>query len=170
MINTIEKLGAYTVWANDTLLRHLDGLVAEGAALPHGALRIFSHVLNAQAIWLGRLTSTPSPVKVWQEHDLADLHHWHEQTSERFHQYGVEATTINQAELERLITYTNSVGEGYTSQVSDILTHVPVHGNYHRAQVAKELRAAGLEPINTDFITYCRELSAKAEMADVPSL
>ncbi|RSK46586.1 DinB family protein [Hymenobacter perfusus] len=167
MINTNEKLGAYGVWANATLLRHLDGLVAGGATLPAGALRIFSHVLNAQAIWLGRLTGTPSPVKVWQEHDLAGLHHWHEQTSERFHQYGLAA---DEAELNRLITYTNSIGEAYTSQVSDILTHVPVHGNYHRAQVAKELRAAGLEPINTDFITYCRELSAKAEMADVPSL
>jgi uncharacterized damage-inducible protein DinB len=167
MSTTNEKLGAYGVWANETLLRHLDGLVAAGATLPAGALRIFSHVLNAQAIWLGRLTNTPSPVKVWQEHDLAGLHHWHEQTSERFHQYGINA---DETELNRLITYTNSIGEGYTSQVSDILTHVPVHGNYHRAQVAKELRAAGLEPINTDFITYCRELSAKALAADVPSL
>ncbi|MFD2785693.1 DinB family protein [Hymenobacter rubripertinctus] len=167
MINTNEKLGAYSVWANATLLRHLDGLVAQGATLPAGALRIFSHVLNAQAIWLGRLTQTPSPVKVWQEHDLAGLHHWHGQTSERFYQYGQQA---DDAELHRLITYTNSVGEGYTSQVSDVLTHVPMHGNYHRAQVAKELRAAGLEPINTDFITYCRELSAQAILADVPSL
>ncbi|UYZ62373.1 DinB family protein [Hymenobacter weizhouensis] len=167
MINTIEKLGAYTVWANETLLHHLDGLVAQGATLPAGSLRLFSHVLNAQAIWLGRLTNTPSPVKVWQEHDLAGLHHWHEQTSERFHQYSIQA---DETELHRLITYTNSIGEGYTSQVSDILTHVPVHGNYHRAQVAKELRAAGLEPINTDFITYCRELSAKAAAANVPSL
>ena len=167
MINTNEKLGAYSVWANKTLLRHLDGLVAQGATLPAGALRLFSHVLNAQAIWLGRLTNTPSPVKVWQEHDLAGLHYWHEQTSERFHQYGVQA---DEEELHRLITYTNSIGEGYTSQVSDVLTHVPIHGNYHRAQVAKELRAAGLEPINTDFITYCRELSAKEALADVPSL
>jgi uncharacterized damage-inducible protein DinB len=167
MINTNEKLGAYNVWANDTLLRHLDGLAATGATIPTSALRLFSHVLNAQAIWLGRLTNTPSPVKVWQEHDLATLHHWHEQTSERFHQYGIQA---DDAELQRLITYTNSIGEAYTSQVSDILTHVPVHANYHRAQVARELRQNGLEPINTDFITYCRELSAKAAMADAPSL
>lgn len=167
MINTNEKLGAYNVWANATLLDHLDKLVAGGATLPSGALRLFSHVLNAQAIWLGRLTATPSPVKVWQEHDLATLHHWHEQTSERFQQY---VNNADEAELQRLISYTNSIGETYTSQVSDIFTHVPVHANYHRAQVAKELRAAGLEPINTDFITYCRELSAKATLADVPSL
>ncbi|TYZ11424.1 damage-inducible protein DinB [Hymenobacter lutimineralis] len=167
MINTNEKLGAYNVWANETLLRHLDGLVAAGATLPASSLRLFSHVLNAQAIWLGRLTATPSPVKVWQEHDLAGLHHWHEQTSARFYDY---VATADENELNRLITYTNSIGEGYTSQVADIFTHVPVHANYHRAQVARDLRQHGLEPINTDFITYCRELAAKAATADVPSL
>jgi uncharacterized damage-inducible protein DinB len=36
-----------------------------------------------------------------------------------------------------------------------------VHANYHRGQVATRLRDNGLEPINTDFITYCREMSAK---------
>ena len=167
MINTNEKLGTYNVWANNALLEHFDQLVAKGATIPTGALRLFSHVLNAQAIWLGRLTATPSPVKVWQEHDLAGLHHWHEQTSERFRQY---VNNADDQELNRLISYTNSIGESFTSQVADIFTHVPVHANYHRAQVAKELRAAGLEPINTDFITYCRVMSAKAAVADVPSL
>ena len=157
MSNTNEKLGAYNVWANETLLRHLDGLVANGQEVPAVCLRLFSHVLNAQAIWLGRLTATPSPVKVWQEHDLAGLHHWHEQTSERFRHY---VQSADETEQQRLISYTNSAGDTYTSQVSDIFTHVPVHANYHRAQVATRLRENGLEPINTDFITYCRELTA----------
>ena len=167
MINTIDKLGAYNVWANETLLRHLDGLVANGATIPANVLRLFSHVLNAQSIWIGRLTGTPSPVKVWQEHDLAGLHHWHEQSTARF--YGL-AAAADETELHRLISYTNSVGESFTSQVSDIFTHLPIHGNYHRGQVASKMREQGLEPINTDYITYCRELSAKASAADVPSL
>ncbi|KAA9332974.1 damage-inducible protein DinB [Hymenobacter busanensis] len=165
MINTLEKLGAYTVWANAKLLAHLDGLVAAGQQLPERTLRLFSHALNAQAIWLARLTDTQSPVKVWQEHDLAGLHKLHLQTSPSLHNYTQQA---DDQELHRLISYTNSQNQAYTSQVSDILTHACVHGNYHRAQVATDLRANGLEPINTDFITYCRELSATA--ASVPSL
>jgi len=157
MIDTNEKLGAYNVWANETLLRHLDGLVAHGQQIPAVCLRLFSHVLNAQAIWIARLTGTKSPVKVWQEHDLAGLHALHQQTSERFHQLVKDA---DETELYRQISYTNSVGDAYVSQVSDIFTHVPVHANYHRAQVAIRLRENGLEPINTDFITYCRELTA----------
>ncbi|TGE14254.1 DinB family protein [Hymenobacter elongatus] len=157
MINTNEKLGAYNVWANETLLSHLDGLVAAGQEIPAVCLRLFSHVLNAQAIWIARLSDTKSPVKVWQEHDLAGLHQLHEQTSAQLHQ---RISTANEAELNRQISYTNSAGEPYTSQVSDVFTHVPMHANYHRAQVATRLRENGLEPINTDFITYCRELSA----------
>lgn len=159
MINTLEKLGAYNVWANTKLLTHLDGIVASGATLPERALRLFSHVLNAQAIWLARLTGTQSPVKVWQEHDLAGLHQLHERTSPGLLHY---IQTAEDAELHRIISYANSQGNAYDSQVSDILTHACVHANYHRAQVATTLRENGLEPINTDFITYCRELAGQA--------
>lgn len=163
MINTIEKLGAFNVWANETLLARLDESAAAGREVPAVALRLFSHVLNAQAIWIARLSGTQSPVKVWQEHDLAGLHHWHEQTSARLRDIMASA---DDAELNRRIQYTNTLGDAYDSGVSDVLTHAVVHASYHRGQVATRLREAGIEPVNTDFITYCRQLDAAA----VPSL
>ena len=160
MINTIEKLGAFNVWANDTLLARLDETAAAGRELPAIALRVFSHVLNAQAIWIARLSGTQSPVKVWQEHDLAGLHHWHEQTSQRFAQL---CETTDEAELTRHIQYTNSQGDAFDSQVSDILTHAVMHASYHRGQVATKMREGGLEPVNSDFITYCREMGGQVQ-------
>ena len=154
-MNTLEKLGAFNVWANATLLQRLDESVAAGHELPPVALRLFSHVLNAQQIWISRLAGVPSPVKVWQEHDLAGLHRLHEQSSEPLHEL---MSTTDATTLTRVITYTNSLGEGYDSYVRDILTHVVVHASYHRGQIATRLREAGLEPVNTDFITYCRQL------------
>src|SRR6476469_9347830 len=115
MINTIAKLGAFNVWANETLLRRLDSSVAAGKEIPAVALRLFSHVLNAQAIWIARIAGTQSPVKVWQEHDLAGLHHWHEQTSERLRQL---CEVTDETELGRHIQYTNSQGDAYDSLVS----------------------------------------------------
>ena len=157
-MSTIAKLGAFNFWANETLLRRLDSSVAAGKIAPQPALRIFSHAINAQAIWIARLTGTSSPVKVWQEHDLAGLHHWHEQTSKRFR--GLCEQT-DEAELTRHIQYTNSQGDAFDSQVSDILTHAVTHATYHRGQVATKMHEGGLEPVNTDFITYCRELSGQ---------
>jgi uncharacterized damage-inducible protein DinB len=165
-MNTLEKLGAFNVWANTTVLQRLDEIAATGAEVPAVALRLFSHVLNAQAIWIARIGGTASPVKVWQEHDLAGCHALHEQTSEPLHQLMVHA---DETELQRLISYTNSLGASYESLVHDILTHAVVHASYHRAQVATRLRDHGFEPVNSDFITYCRELSA-ASQAATPSL
>ncbi|GAA4038238.1 damage-inducible protein DinB [Hymenobacter glaciei] len=160
MINTIAKLGAFNVWANETLLRRLDSSVAAGKEIPPVALRLFSHVLNAQAIWIARITGTQSPVKVWQEHDLAGLHHWHEQTSERLREL---CEIIDETELNRHIQYTNSQGDAFDSLVSDILTHAVTHASYHRGQVASRMREGGLEPVNSDFITYCREMSGQVQ-------
>lgn len=164
-MNTLEKLGAFNVWANTTVLHRLDEIAATGQEIPAVALRLFSHVLNAQAIWISRIGGTASPVKVWQEHDLATCHQLHQQTLEPLHQLIVHA---NETELQRLISYTNSLGNSYHSMVHDILTHAVVHASYHRAQVATRLRDHGFEPVNSDFITYCREMSAAS--ASVPSL
>ena len=156
-MNTLEKMGAFNVWANATVLARLTETAATGQAVPASVLRIFSHVLNAQAIWIARIGGMPSLVKVWQEHDLAACHQLHAQTSETLHQIMVQA---DETELQRMISYTNSLGDKYDSMVHDILTHAVVHASYHRAQVATRLRDHGLEPVNSDFITYCRELSA----------
>jgi uncharacterized damage-inducible protein DinB len=40
--------------------------------------------------------------------------------------------------------------------VIDILTHVVVHGAYHRGQIAKLLGRAGVAAVNTDYITFAR--------------
>ena len=160
MINTLAKLGAFNVWANETLLRRLDSSVAAGHTIAPPVLRLFSHVVNAQCIWIARITGTQSPVKVWQEHDLAGIHHWHEQSSDKLRQL---CAGTDEAELGRHIQYTNSQGDAYDSLVSDILTHAVTHATYHRAQVATRMREAGLEPVNSDFITYCREQAGQVE-------
>ncbi|WP_414711827.1 DinB family protein [Sphingobacterium sp. UBA1498] len=44
----------------------------------------------------------------------------------------------------------------FHNKVNDILLHVFNHGTYHRAQIASEMRRNGVEPINTDYITFIR--------------
>ncbi|MEO8432607.1 MAG: DinB family protein [Acidobacteriota bacterium] len=57
---------------------------------------------------------------------------------------------------DRCVGYTNSKGEKWESAVSEILTHVVLHGGYHRGQIAAEIRAAGHEPAYTDYIEAVR--------------
>jgi uncharacterized damage-inducible protein DinB len=58
--------------------------------------------------------------------------------------------------LEKPITYRNSAGDEFTSTVEDILTHVAMHGSYHRGQIAASLRAGGDTPSPTDYIAFVR--------------
>ena len=82
MWSTLKKYAEYNIWANDRLLKHLNQLPGEA---PAQALKLFSHILNAQAIWIARMTGTTSPVKVWQEHNLEQLRALHEDTSNKLY-------------------------------------------------------------------------------------
>jgi uncharacterized damage-inducible protein DinB len=150
MWSTLKKYAEYNIWANDRLLNHLSTLPGEA---PASALRLFSHVLNAQFIWISRTTDTVCPVKVWQEHNLEELRRLHEESSTGLYNLLKEADIT---EFNREIRYTNSQGVAYINRVCDIFTHVFNHCTYHRAQVATALRQNGFEPINTDYITYVR--------------
>jgi uncharacterized damage-inducible protein DinB len=55
-----------------------------------------------------------------------------------------------------MVEYKNLSRKEFLS-TRDILTHVAMHGTYHRGQIAAALRAADITPPNTDFITFVRE-------------
>jgi uncharacterized damage-inducible protein DinB len=149
--DVLKNLSEYNIWANQTMLDVFSKL----PQVPNNALRLFSHALNAQAIWIARITGTQSPVKVWQEHNLEQLKELHKSASYRIAELVANA---DEAEFNRLISYTNSQGNQYSTRVLDILTHAFNHATYHRAQVATDLRKNGFTPPNTDYVTYVREL------------
>lgn len=60
------------------------------------------------------------------------------------------------SELDTFVSYKNSKGTEFTSSTHDILTHVALHGQYHRGQINLQLQANRNEPVNVDFITYVR--------------
>ena len=55
------------------------------------------------------------------------------------------------------VRYRNSRGEEFHTPVGDLLTHVLMHGAYHRGQIAASVRRAGGEPAATDYIAFTRE-------------
>lgn len=147
---TLQKLAAYTSWANERVLTVLESL---GNQVPATSLHLLSHLLNAQAVWLARIEERKSPVGVFDDHTLAECRALHESTSGRL----LSLAASPPQDLVAVITYTNTQNEFFKTSLHDILTHVFNHGTYHRAQIARDLRQNGLEPINTDYITFVRE-------------
>ncbi|GGD50756.1 hypothetical protein GCM10010911_05370 [Paenibacillus nasutitermitis] len=81
---------------------------------------------------------------------------WSMKTMQTFQRISLIETNGN---LEDVVAYKNQTGASYATSVRDILTHLALHGQYHRGQINTILRSAGGEPVNVDYITYIRELS-----------
>ncbi len=149
MSTQLLQLWAYNNWANNSLI---DKMKQEAEKTPAICLRLLSHIMNAQLIWLYRLNETEPPVGVWDEHSLSECEKLHQLASLGFK----EKVYYDNLKTLEIINYTNTKKEHFQNSLGDILLHVFNHGTYHRAQIASEMRKHGLEPINTDYISFVR--------------
>ena len=137
-------------WANQRILETLQNIEGEN----HEVSRLFSHILIAEKVWITRLRGLDSSrLPIWLEVDIevcAELVMQNEESLTTF------LINLANADLDNLIFYTNSKGTEFKNSVRDILTHVALHGQYHRGQINSRLRADGIEPVNIDFITFVR--------------
>jgi uncharacterized damage-inducible protein DinB len=112
-----------------------------------------NHIVGAELLWLARMDGTPAPLPVWPDLSVEECEARFGELTRRL---GALPKLSDEA-LSRPVTYTNSKGEGWTSTVEEILTHVVIHSAYHRGQIASDLRAAGQEPAYTDYIHGVRQ-------------
>jgi uncharacterized damage-inducible protein DinB len=143
------RLVQHLEWADQRALTSL----RSAANLPAKALETYSHILGSEHVWLSRLYGMPARVAVWPNLTLEECEAL---AAENASQYRKVVDGLADDALERGITYKNSAGEQFTSSVENILTHVFMHGSYHRGQVASLVRAGGDRPSPTDYIFFTR--------------
>ena len=153
MGDDIQRLWEHTFWADTTLL---DALRSSGNAVP-AAHREYAHIIGAEEVWLARVEQRPARAAVWPDTTLAEMTSLLKETQAG---YRTLLGRLNDAELSRGVTYTNSAGQTFTNTVRDILLHVAMHGQYHRGKVNLLLRQAGQTPAATDYIAFVRGVPA----------
>lgn len=150
------KLYQYNAWANNQVIK---SLVNQSVA-DEKALSIMSHLLAAPFIWLNRIKGLPkSEVKLWETQDLDTL----QQMAEEGASIWLDFIT-NTKSFDRDLSYTNYVGSPYVTNVEQIMIHLVNHSSYHRGQVALRIRQLGLQPVNTDYITYDRVITGQLSL------
>ncbi len=150
MKSYFRKLYQYNEWANNRVLSCLERQHVTDEKI----LELMGHVVAAQLLWLHRVRHLPPPdVKLWGVYSLRQITSMSESACKQWLQFVAERDTFNEE-----LSYTNFKGEPYTNNVESIMIHLVNHSSYHRAQIALLLRQKGLEPVNTDFITYDRIL------------
>ena len=145
----VRRLFAHLEWADRRTLDALRG----AATPPPRALELFAHILGAEHNWLARIEKRPPSAPVWPAPTVDDCERLMKETHAAWEEFLAACT---EAELARTVHYANSAGAEFDSRVEDILLHVCLHGANHRGQVNALLRAAGAEPLASDYIAYVR--------------
>jgi uncharacterized damage-inducible protein DinB len=116
-------------------------------------LELYSHILGSEHVWLSRIRETTKRVDVWPVLTFDECESIGRENVVAFTEL---LSRLTPDLLEKRITYRNSAGDQFTSTIEDILTHVAMHGSYHRGQIAALLRAGGDSPSPTDYIAFVR--------------
>jgi len=149
MKDHFTKLVNHLEWADKRTLASL----REGTHVPPKAVEIYSHILGSEHVWLSRINGRPATVAVWPTLTLDECERLGAENVSGLRQI---VSALTEDSLQKGITYRNSAGDQFTSSIEDILTHVSIHGSYHRGQVASLVRAAGDTPSPTDYIAFSR--------------
>lgn len=113
--------------------------------------------MAAEHVWLNRLRQTKARYAVWPTLDVAECAEVGKENAAAFKKYVDDADAPT---LATEIPYVNSAGQSFVSRVDDILTHVALHGAYHRGQIATLVRQGAGKPVSTDYIAFARGVPA----------
>lgn len=141
----------HVAWADARVLEAL-----RAARLPADRARLlFAHLLAAERVWLSRMMGEAvPPVAVWPDLALEECADLAVRNAAEIRGWIESAPALA---LAADVDYRNTRGDAFRNTAQDILTHVAMHGAYHRGQIAAALREAGVDPPNTDFIMWLRE-------------
>jgi uncharacterized damage-inducible protein DinB len=148
-LETIQSMFKHLHWANQRILETL-----QNGQVNKKAINLFSHILHAENVWYTRLKGADSShLPIWSEISLESCV---ELVNQNHHNYDEFLSTLSNSDLDQLVSYKNSNGTEFDNSIRDILTHVALHGQYHRGQINQLLRAANNEPISVDYILFRR--------------
>lgn len=145
----LHRMLEHMHWADRLLVTQI------GAAPVDRALVLLSHLLAAERVWLSRLRGeADAGIGIWPRLSPEECG---ELAAENLAGYSRYLEALPEERLNAVVRYRNSAGAEHSTPVVDILTHVFLHGSYHRGQIASVVRGAGAPPPNTDYIAFVRE-------------
>lgn len=147
----LAKLFRYDSGANRKIYASLSG--HSGSHELSEEAKLFAHLASAQKTWYGRIKGENNNLDLWPQLEPAEARDLLDRLEGKWRSLIRE----QRGELDRVVSYRNSKGEPFETPLSDILHHLIIHGQHHRAQIAMKLREKQIEPPVTDFIFYVRE-------------
>lgn len=149
MKSTLEDLFAYTEWANNLYIECMQ----EHKFTGEQSQKWMSHIFNAYEIWLSRIEHYKPNYQIWEMHALKEFSELNKAYMKQIQNL---LDGLSDADFFKQVKYKNHKGVEKQSFLKDILLQMANHGTHHRAQIALELRAAGIEVPISDYIYFSR--------------
>jgi uncharacterized damage-inducible protein DinB len=151
MIEYFKKLFQYNRWVNNHVLQTLGEMPGPDREI----VKLFSHILAAQRIWLRRLSNQEyKSMSGWPDKTFAECKELSRASDTEWVAFLDE---LVEGELDKRFEFTDTEGIACAIKYRDALTHVVNHGSHHRAQIASLMRKAGMTPPRMDFAVFARE-------------
>lgn len=148
----LQRLFDFDAWATQQVMEVLEK--NPDLEKYQEALHLLGHLLNAQQIWYRRtIGQSFDDLELWPKHDLRKCETIYSDMPEKWS----DLLNKHRENPDTLIAYQNTKGVSYETKLSDILYHVIIHGQHHRAQIATLFRESGITPPATDFIYFSRQ-------------
>lgn len=145
----LRLLHDFDLWANRRVLEDVGK-----ASNPGDSLRLFGHLLAAQAVWLARLNARDSStVALWPQNTADELETEMERLAGELRAY---LNASSEDSVSREMAYKTQDGTEFRNTPLDLLTHLSLHGQHHRGQIIWELRKLGQDVRSADMILYLR--------------
>jgi uncharacterized damage-inducible protein DinB len=140
----------YNLWANQRIL----GVVSQNNIEDDDVMRLMSHLVSAEIIWLHRVEGLPtSPFPPWEVYKLRELESMVDESNVRWVKF---LKNYKVDTLEEVIHYKNSHKKTFENRLKDIITHTINHSTHHRSQISLRLRQLNIDPPPLDFIIFKR--------------
>lgn len=150
MLNHWIKRFQYNYWANKKVLDSIVDYDINDDKIRSAV----SHLFNVEMMWFERINRGKS------DRDMNECRSPKACRALLWESQDCFSTMLHEMEdpdFSQKRTYTNTKGEEYSNELSDLLTHVLNHSEHHRAQIVWRMRELDFEPPVTDYIFYIRE-------------
>lgn len=149
----LQHLFQFDLWCNRKLINLY--FKHEPFAKQEAILAFISHIINAQKIWFQRMMPIPffdDDIDVWFEYSADEIKGEAKQTS----QLWMELLEDPDIDLDKKITYQNSIQVTFQNSIREICHHLVIHGQHHRAQISIFLNNCDINPPSIDYIHFAR--------------
>ncbi|MDR7239180.1 DinB family protein [Neobacillus drentensis] len=163
MINHVENLYKYHVWANQRIIDHLKTLSPEKyqkeiKSVFSSVSKAFSHIYLVDYLWLNILEgqsmneALQSSFQLQEKIEKLSI----EDLETKFHTLTTQFKSFlnRQEDIEKKMLLDNPYAGLRETSLSEILLHVVNHGTYHRGNISAMLHQLGDSSVMTDYAFY----------------